>query len=89
MSATNTKNESIPIKLFNSIVKYNNETTRLLDLLIFNILSIFFKIFITLFQLCLLFVFGVSIIFIPLLLIIRIYIILYNTYNTYNAYILE
>ena len=37
MSATNTKNESIPIKLFNSIIKYNNETTRLLDLLIFNI----------------------------------------------------
>ena len=73
MSATNTNTESISIKLFNSIIKYNNETSRLLDLLIFNILSILFRIFITLFQLCLLFAIGVSVIFIPLLLISRIY----------------
>jgi len=73
MSATNTKIESIPIKLFYSIIKYNNETSRLLNLLIFNILSILFRIFITLFQLCLLFVFGICVIFIPLLLIIHIY----------------
>ena len=83
MSATNTNTESIPIKLFNSIIKYNNETSRLLDLLIFNILSILFRIFITLFQLCLLFAFGVFVIFIPLLLITNIYICLYNTYNSY------
>jgi hypothetical protein len=73
MSATNTKTESIIIKLYNYIIKYNNETSRLLDLLIFNILSILFRIFITLFQLCLLFAFGVSVIFIPLLLITNIY----------------
>jgi len=83
MSATNTKTESIIIKLYNYIIKYNNETSRLLDLLIFNILSILFRIFITLFQLCLLFAFGVSVIFIPLLLITNIYICLYNMYNSY------
>jgi len=83
MSATNTKTESIPIKLFNYIIKYNNETSRLLDLLIFNILSILFRIFITLFQIFLLFAFGISVIFIPLFIITYIYICLYNTYNSY------
>ena len=73
MSATNTNTESITIKLYNYIIKYNNETSRLLDLLIFNILSILFRIFITLFQLCLLFAFGVSVIFIPLFIITNIY----------------
>lgn len=83
MSATNTNTESIFIKFFNSIIKYNNETSRLLDLLIFNILSILFRIFITLVQLCLLFAFGISVIFIPLFIITHIYICLYNTYNSY------
>ena len=73
MSATNIKHESITIKLFNYIIKYNNETTRLLELLIFTTLSILFRIFITLFQLCLLFAFGVSVLCIPLLLITHIY----------------
>lgn len=73
MNATNTNTESISIKLFNSIIKYNNETSRLLDLLIFNILSILFRIFITLVQLCLLFAIGVSVIFIPLFIITHIY----------------
>ena len=83
MSATNTNTESISIKLFNSIIKYNNETSRLLDLVIVTTLSILFRIFITLVQLCLLFAFGVSVLCIPLLLITNIYICLYNTYNSY------
>ena len=73
MSSTNIKHESITIKLFNYIIKYNNETTILLELLIFTTLSILFRIFITLFQLCLLFAFGVSFLCIPLLLITYIY----------------
>ena len=83
MSSTNTKTESIPIKLYNSIIKYNNETSRLLDLVIVTTLSILFRIFITLVQLCLLCAFGLSVLCIPLLFINRIYVLLYNTYNTY------
>ena len=73
MNATNTNTESISIKLFNSIIKYNNETSKLLDLVIVTTLSILFRIFITLVQLCLLFAFGISVIFIPLFIITHIY----------------
>ena len=73
MSSTNTKTESISIKLYNSIIKYNNETSRLLDLVIVTTLSILFRIFITLVQLCLLCAFGLSVLFIPLLFMYRIY----------------
>jgi len=70
MNSTNT--ESTTIKLFNYIVKYNNETSRLLDLLLLNTLSILFRVCITLLQLFLLCGFGCCIIFIPLLLMIHI-----------------
>ena len=83
MNATNTNTESIFIKFFNSIIKYNNETSRLLELVIVTTLSILFRIFITLVQLCLLCAFGLSVIFIPLFIITHIYICLYNMYNTY------
>ena len=90
MNSTNTDNTNT--NGLDYIIKYNKETSRLLELLLFTILSILFRIFITLFQICLFFVIGISVIFIPLLIITRIYILLYCIYNTYNLsciYILE
>ena len=70
-------------KMFEYLVKYNKETSQLIDLLLFNIISILFRIFITLLQLFIIFVFAVSAIFIPLMIITHIYIIFSFTDNAY------
>jgi hypothetical protein len=75
-------------KVLDYIIKYNNETGRLLDEFVFTILSICFRIFITLFQICLVFGVAFLLVFIPLLLITRSYICLYYVYDgTYSKYI--
>ena len=70
-------------KMFEYLVKYNKETSQLIDLLLFNIISILFRIFITLLQLFIIFGFAVSAIFIPLMIITHIYIIFSFTDNAY------
>ena len=92
MSATtttnNVNNTTTVKKVLDYIIKYNNETGRLLDEFIFTTLSICFRIFITLFQICLLFGATFLIVFIPLLLITRSYICLsYVYYGTYSKYL--
>ena len=93
MSATTNNNTTTTTttakKILDYIIKYNNETGRLLDEFIFTIISICFRIFITLFQICLLFGAAFLIIFIPLLLITRSYICISYVYDdgTYSKYI--
>ena len=80
-SSTNTT--SIISKGLDRIIKYNHETGRLLDLIVFTTLSIFFRIFITVCQICIIYGFSFVIVFIPFFIITHSYLFLNFIYNGY------
>jgi hypothetical protein len=83
---TNTK-DSTSTKFMDYIIKYNNETDRMLELALFTIISIIFRIFITLFQIFILWGVISFAIFIALFIIAHSYIFLNCIYEAYETYI--
>lgn len=79
--------DSTSTKFMDYMIKYNNETGRMLEFALFTIISIIFRIFITLFQIFLLWGVISFAIFIALFIIAHSYIFLNCIYETYETYI--